>query len=152
MSKWKKFEELVKESLEGTHHRRIKTRMSGYKGDSEIADFYAFMDGTLHYFEVKHTEGDTFPFSMIQPSQLVGLWEANTHEGVYGSVVLSLGQDEEYYIIPIESINRMIKNNKMSMNREDLRQWALSIEKDKGKLPLQRWMKSISKDQKGNKK
>lgn len=122
MNNWQDLEKLVKTSHEvlGIHHRRIKTRNSGFKGDNEIADFYSYYKGNLFYLEVKYTEKKSFPFSMLRPTQASGLYEASKFEGVHGVIVLATEEGKNVYLIDINEINKTIENGKMSLSKKDL--------------------------------
>lgn len=130
MSKhWEELEDIVKTTHEelGIHHRRIKTRITPYKGDNEIADFYSYYRGNLFYLEVKSTKGERFPFSMIQPNQLVGLYEASQFDGVHGLLIVGIKTNKEVYLVEIDTINDFLKKGKVSMNREELIKYGKEI-------------------------
>lgn len=126
------FEEFIYREFQeaGIFIKRIKTRLTRFKGDNEIADFYAYADGYLIYLEAKSTKAKSFPFGMIQPTQAVGLKQATQYKGVYGGILLELRSFDRYFYIPIETIDYIIRSKKVSMNLEDLERWALEINRE----------------------
>lgn len=115
----------------GIFINRIKTRITQFKGDNEIADFYVYDNRNLIYLEAKTTKAKAFPFDMIQPNQAVGLNGVRKYTGIYGGILLEMREFDRYFYIPIEVIDAFIRKGKVSMNLNDLEDNALEIEYDK---------------------
>lgn len=133
MNPGQKFEELIFNSFaeKGIHISRIKTRITQYKGDNEVADFYTYNDGVLLYLEAKSTQANRFSFSMIQPTQAVGLHKQSKYKGVYGGILVEMRKFKRVFYVPIEEINNFLGKKKVSMNIEDLENNAIEIKKNK---------------------
>lgn len=142
-----KFEELVKKSFEeeGIFIKRIKTRMTDFKGDNEIADFYVFNDKKLIFLEAKSTQSDRLAFDMIQPNQAVGLYQASKFEDIYGGVIVEMRKFDRYFYIPIELIDYYISKGEMSMNISDLNLHAreLSRRMNQGNINVKQFGKGV---------
>lgn len=123
------FERLVYSEFfnSGIYINRIKTRITSYKGDNEIADFYIYANRNLIYLEAKTTKAKAFPFDMIQPNQAVGLHRVLDYEGVYGGIILEMREFDRYFYIPIHIIDYFIRKGKVSMNIMELEEHALEI-------------------------
>lgn len=116
------FEQKISLALEasGYHWKRIKTRNSGYRGDTEIADFYVYGQGYLIYIEAKTVKGTRFPFSMIQPNQLVGLNKAEKYMGVKGVFLVEFRETRNVYVVPISAVKAQLEKGKKSFSEKDL--------------------------------
>lgn len=120
VSHGRRFEETIKRKLDKLpyHWKRIKTRNSGFKNDNEIADFYVFAHGNLLYLETKSTIKDTFPFSSIQPNQLLGLHRASQYRGVSGGILLEFTQYSQVFYLDISLVDNILKDKKSITYKE----------------------------------
>lgn len=125
----KRFEETIKRKLDKLpyHWKRIKTRQSGFKNDNEIADFYVFAHGQLLYLETKSTLKSTFPFSSIQPSQLLGLYEANKFSGVSGGILVEFLEHQTVYYLDITVVEEVLKTRK-SITHKQAQELGLAVD------------------------
>lgn len=116
------FEAKVEEALSKSqfHWKRIKTRNSGYKGDNEIADYYLYARDRLIYIEAKTVKEKSFPFSIIQPNQLVGLYKASQFKGVHGVFLVEFRDTRNVYVVPISAVKEQLENKKKSFSEKDL--------------------------------
>lgn len=142
------FEELIKDSCEeyGYFHHRLKTRSSGFKGDTEIADFIVYGEGKLLIIEAKSTKQPTFPFSMIRPTQASGMYQAvNKYKDINAGILLDFIPKNVIYYIPIQEVDNQLRRGKLSMTYDDLEKRAVKVNKDKY-IDIEELIKGLNKE------
>ncbi len=113
----KKFEVKFKEDFEkipGSTIDRIYDVTNGYFGLRNICDFIGYVYPTIFYFECKSINGNTFPLSNLK--QYNKLITKKGIKGVKAGVVLWFKDHDKILYIPIETFEKLIKDNKKSYN------------------------------------
>jgi len=100
---------------------RLKTRMTSYKGDNEIADFLVFSHPNLYVLELKSTKEKRLPFDMIRANQIIGIRKSVVHLGVYGGILVQFREPTySHYYVPIEVLVEYMEEGKKSIPIADM--------------------------------
>ena len=118
----KKFETDFKKSFDGTDIfvYRIKTRVTQYKGDSEIADFLVYKLPILYVLELKSTKEKRLPFDMIRANQILGLLEASKIYGIEAGVLVQFRDPYSHWYVPISVIHDYAMSGAKSISIKDM--------------------------------
>lgn len=117
----KKFELDFKNSAPDTVFvYRLKTRITPYKGDTEIADYLVYQRPELFVFELKSTKEQRLPFSMLRTNQVLGIREAVYKHGIAGGFVVQLRDPYSHWYIPIQVFDKYVERGKKSILLSDM--------------------------------
>lgn len=116
----KKFEEDFKKSCEtqGIYVKRLKTRMTPYKNDNEIADFIIYSKPTMFFMETKSTQEKRLAFSIIRPNQALGMEDvSNRFDGILGGFIVQFRLEDGFvhYYVPAKVLMEYVNNDKKSI-------------------------------------
>jgi len=117
-----KFEKDFKDSVSGDMLCvRLKTRMTVYKGDNEIADYLVYRHPSIFVFELKTTKEKRLPFDMIRSNQILGIQKAVKHFGVYGGILVQFREPTySHFYVPIEVLVEYIERGSKSIPISDM--------------------------------
>lgn len=100
---------------------RLKTRMSAYKGDNEMADFIVFSSPSLYVLELKSTQEKRLPFDMIRANQIIGIQKSVEKYGVYGGILVQFREPSySHFYVPITVLVEYIDAGKKSIPIADM--------------------------------
>lgn len=119
VNRGKAFEQKVKEDWKKTFPDsviiRLPDQMSGYKGSSaNVSDFIGFNQTKLFLLEAKTTQINTFPLTNLR--QYNDLLAYKNITNVYPGVILWFIKHDKIIFVPINSIEKMKKDGKKSIN------------------------------------
>lgn len=118
----KKFETDFKNSMPSDAFCiRLKTRMTQYKGDGEIADYIVYRRPDLFVFELKSTKEKRLPFVMIRPNQIIGIRQAVRDYGIAGGFVVQFREPYSHWFVPISVLDEYISAGKKSIPIADMK-------------------------------
>ena len=116
-SKGKQFELKVRQDLSkilGISLDRLTDSMSGYKHISNISDLIFYKYPFICYCELKSHKGNTFPLTNL--TQYEKLIAKKGIKGVRAGVVLWFRDHDKVLWVPIETFERLKKEDKKSVN------------------------------------
>jgi recombination protein U len=127
----KEFEKDFKDSfkdLDNISLDRLYDPVGGAKGIKNICDFIVYKNPYIYYFELKTTKEKLFPFSRITDRQYDGLKSKAPIDGAYAGPVINFREFEETYFIPIEVVDYIKENGKLSINIEEARKYGVALD------------------------
>lgn len=111
----KNFEVNWLKSFPNTFLLRLPDQQSGYFGTSRnLCDFIAYNNKTLFLLECKSIKGNTFPLTNLKQYDKLILKKGI--KGVICGVILWFREHDKILFIPIETFEKLKKDNKKSFN------------------------------------
>lgn len=117
----KKFEVKFKEDFKKIPNSsidRIYDTTNGFSGIKNICDFIAYVYPNIFYFECKSIKGNTFPLSNLK--QYDKLLAKKGIKGVNSGVVIWFYEKDKVVYVPIETFEKIKKENKKSYNLKEM--------------------------------
>ena len=93
---------------------RLPDLTNGWKGSSNICDFFCYVKPTLFFIEVKSISGNTFSVKDLRQYELL-----KQHEGIPGlkrGVVIWFTEKDRVLYVPVSTFTKMIADGKKSVN------------------------------------